>query len=37
VQVYRGIDEVQTLEEGDVLTGDGPLEGFSVEVADLFD
>jgi Uma2 family endonuclease len=37
VQVYRGIDDVRTLEEGDVLTGDGPLDGFSVEVADLFD
>jgi Uma2 family endonuclease len=37
VQVYRGIDDVQTLEEGDVLTGDEPLDGFSVEVADLFD
>jgi hypothetical protein len=37
VQVYRGIDEVQTLEEGDVLAGDGPLDGFSIEVAQLFD
>ena len=37
VQVYRGIDEVQTLEEDDVLTADGPLAGFSVEVAELFD
>ncbi len=37
VQVYRGIDEVQTLEGGDVLDGDGPLEGFSVKIADLFD
>lgn len=37
VQVYRGIDKVQTLEEGDVLKGDGPLEGFSVKIGDLFD
>ena len=37
VQVYRGVDAVQTLEEGDVLTGDGPLDGFSVAVAELFD
>jgi len=37
VQVYRGIDEVQTLEEDDVLEGDGPLDGFSVAVAGLFD
>jgi Uma2 family endonuclease len=37
VQVYRGIDEVQTLDENDVLEGDGLLEGFSVAVADLFD
>jgi len=36
VQVYRGVDAVQTLEEGDVLTGDGPLDGFSVAVAELF-
>lgn len=37
VQVYRGIDEVQTLDEGDVLEGDGPLDGFSMAVDDLFD
>lgn len=36
VQVYRGIDQVQTLEEDDVLRGNGPLDGFSVVVADLF-
>ncbi len=35
VQVYRGIDQVRTLETNDVLKGDGPLDEFSVEVADL--
>jgi len=37
VQVYRGVDQVQTLEEGDVLEGDGPLDGLSIDVAALFD
>ena len=37
VQVYRGIDAVTTLEEGDVLAGDGPLDGLTIDVAALFD
>lgn len=36
VQVYRGVDDVQTLVEGDVLEGEGLLEGLRIEVADLF-
>ena len=36
VQVYRGIDDVQTLEAGDTLTGDGPLDGLTIDVAVLF-
>ena len=36
VQVYRGIDDVQTLEAGDTLTGDGPLDGLTIDVAALF-
>lgn len=37
VQVYGGIDDVQTLEEGDTLTGDGPLDGLSIDVDILFE
>jgi Uma2 family endonuclease len=37
VQVYRGIDDVQTLEEGDTLTGDGPLDGLTIHVDTLFE
>ncbi|PSQ72906.1 MAG: Uma2 family endonuclease, partial [Bacteroidetes bacterium QH_7_64_110] len=36
VQVYRGIDDVQTLEE-DTLTGDGPLDGLTIEIGALFE
>jgi Uma2 family endonuclease len=36
VQVYRGIDDVQTLEEEDTLTGDGPLDGLTIDVVALF-
>lgn len=37
VQVYGGIDDVQTLEEGDTLTGDRPLDGLSIDVDTLFE
>ena len=37
VQVYRGIDDVQTLEEGDTLRGNGPLDGLTIDIAALFD
>lgn len=37
VQVYRGVDEVQTLEGGDTLTGDGPLDGLTIDVDILFE
>jgi len=37
VQVYRGIDDVQTLEEGDTLRGNGPLDGLTIDIAALFE
>ena len=37
VQVYRGVDEVQTLEGGDTITGDGPLDGLTIDVDALFE
>lgn len=37
IQVYRGIDQVQTLGEDDVLTGAGPLDGLAIEVSTLFE
>jgi len=36
VQVYQGIDDVQTLGEEDVLAGDGPIDGLTIEVGTLF-
>ncbi len=36
VQVYRDVDAVQTLKEGDVVRGEGPLNGLTIEVGDLF-
>lgn len=36
VLVYRSPTTIQKFEEGDVLTGEGPLEGFQLPVARLF-
>lgn len=37
VQIYRSPDAPRTLGEGDVLEGEGALEGFSLPLARLFD
>lgn len=36
IQVYRGVDQVQTLGADDVLTGAGPLDGLAIDVSTLF-
>jgi Uma2 family endonuclease len=36
IQVYRGVDQVQTLGTDDVLTGAGPLDGLAIDVSTLF-
>jgi Uma2 family endonuclease len=37
VLVYRSVNDVHELKEGDILTGEGSLEGFALPVASLFE
>lgn len=37
VQVYGGIDDVETLTEADVLEGDGLLDGLTIPLASIFE
>jgi len=36
VQVYQSRDAVRTLTEDDTLEGEGPLEGFALDLHTLF-
>ncbi len=36
VRIYRSITEIQKLDEGDTLTGEGKLAGFTLPVAEIF-
>ena len=37
VLVYRSVTEMSRLGEGDVISGEGVLEGFSLPVSELFE
>ena len=37
VLVYRSVTEMNRLGEGDVISGEGVLEGFSLPVSELFE
>jgi Uma2 family endonuclease len=36
VRVYRSVTQVQKLDEGDILKGEGSLAGFTLPVAEIF-